>query len=123
MKGINTVRDLLEKMEEHKSVRIMDEWGENEKTYNSVKEALEADDIYMAMGVDGFRDSSYFNGTDIDIWAIFRVCSECGEPMIEGYIVGDGDTYYCSDECLHKHYTDEEWDEMYENYEGYYTEW
>lgn len=118
MKGINTVRDLLEKMEEHKSVRIMDEWGENEKVYNSVKEALEADEIYMAMDVDGFKD-----GTELEVWAIFRVCSECGEPMIEGYCVGDGWAYYCSDECLHKHFTDEEWEEAYENDEGYWTTW
>lgn len=118
MKGINIVRDLLEKMEEHKSVKIMDEWGENEKTYNSVKEALEADEIYMAMDVDGFKD-----GAELEVWAIFRVCSECGEPMIQGYCVDDGEAYYCSDECLHKHFTDEEWEEAYEEGWGYWTTW
>lgn len=120
MKGINTVRDLLEKMEERKSVTIMDEWGENEKVYKTVKEALEADEIYMAMDVDGFKD-----GMDsVEVWAIFRVCSECGEPMIEGYCVGGGFAYYCSDECLHKHFTDEEWYEACEEDEDcYWTTW
>ncbi len=41
-----------------------------------------------------------------------RSCSECGRPVFEGYIVWDGAEYYCSDECLHKHYTSEQWKEM-----------
>lgn len=52
-----------------------------------------------------------------------RVCSECGKPMIDGYVVYDGEEYYCSDECLHKHFTEDEWGEMYESDCGYYTEW
>ena len=41
-----------------------------------------------------------------------RTCSECGKAMAQGYVVGGGDEYYCSDECLHKHYSEEEWEEM-----------
>ena len=37
----------------------------------------------------------------------FRICEECGSPMIEGYVVYGCNTY-CSDECLHKHFSDEE---------------
>ena len=58
----------------------------------------------------------------------FRVCSECGDVMIDGYVINDGDEYYCCDECLHKHYTEEEYLNLY--YDGdfdgestYYTQW
>lgn len=54
-----------------------------------------------------------------------RTCSECGKSMNSGYCINNGEEYYCSDECLHKHYTDEEYDEMYDdgNGDSYYTEW
>lgn len=44
-----------------------------------------------------------------------RICSECGKAFQEGFMVEGGLEYYCSDECLHKHYTEEEWLEMYDN--------
>ena len=68
---------------------------------------------------------------DVDFWDslsehldCFRVCDECGKPMIEGYVV-DGATTYCSDECLHKHLSDEEFKELYDNGNGdtYWTTW
>lgn len=54
-----------------------------------------------------------------------RYCDECGELMWDGYCIENGMEYYCSDECLHKHYTEEEWDEMYDegNGDSYYTDW
>lgn len=54
-----------------------------------------------------------------------RTCSECGKDMTEGYCIENGLEYYCSDECLHKHYTDDEYNELYDNGYGdsYYTEW
>lgn len=54
-----------------------------------------------------------------------RNCSECNKVMIEGYVVNGGEEYYCSDECLHKNYTAEQWVKMYDNGEGesYYTQW
>jgi len=54
-----------------------------------------------------------------------RVCDECGKGMDEGYCVGGGDEYYCSEECLHKHITKEEWVELYAEGEGdsYWTTW
>ena len=54
-----------------------------------------------------------------------RKCSECGKAMSEGYCIDYGLEYYCSDECLHKHYTDEEYKEMYDdgNGDSYWTEW
>lgn len=53
-----------------------------------------------------------------------RICDECGEVMTEGYVIGGTLEYYCSDECLHKHYTEEEWKEMYtDDGDNYWTSW
>ena len=50
---------------------------------------------------------------------------KCGKDMDEGYYIDNGLEYYCSDECLHKHYTEEEYEEMYDDSNGYsyWTEW
>ena len=69
--------------------------------------------------------------TDADFWEslseeldCFRICDECGKPMIVGYVV-NGDDTYCSDECLHKHLTDEKFNELYDdgNSYTYWTTW
>lgn len=58
-----------------------------------------------------------------------RTCSVCGKKMLKGYVVGGGDEYYCSKECLHKVYSEEECEELFEgadtddNEENYYTDW
>lgn len=54
-----------------------------------------------------------------------RRCSHCSKPMSSGYCIENGLEYYCSDECLHKHYTDEEYNSLYNdgNGDSYWTEW
>lgn len=55
-----------------------------------------------------------------------RKCDCCGSGFNEGYVIDNGAEYYCSKDCLHKHYTEEEFLSMYgEDGEGdsYYTEW
>ena len=54
-----------------------------------------------------------------------RTCSHCGKGMREGYCINAGEEYYCSDECLHEHYTEEEYLELYDdgNGDSYWTEW
>ncbi len=53
-----------------------------------------------------------------------RRCSECGKIMRSGYCVDMGVAYYCSEECLHSDFTDEEWKkECEDNDQSYYTEW
>ena len=54
----------------------------------------------------------------------FRICDECGKPMIEGYLVDGCDTY-CSEECLHTHISDEDFNKRYNNGDGdtYWTTW
>lgn len=60
---------------------------------------------------------------ELDIEVDYRICTECGRKMMSGYCVGDGLEYYCSDDCLHKNYTDEEWTDIYNSDWGYWTEW
>ena len=53
-----------------------------------------------------------------------RRCSECGKLMREGYCADMGVAYYCSKDCLHSDFTDEEWAEECEsNDQSYFTEW
>jgi hypothetical protein len=54
-----------------------------------------------------------------------RKCSECGKGMNEGYCIEQGTDYYCSDECLNKHISPKDWDELYDdgNGDSYWTEW
>lgn len=71
------------------------------------------------------------NGKEYEWWndlkfirGDLRICNECGKIMKQGYCIDGGVEYYCSDECLHKHYTEEEWNEMYEDGgDSYWTEW
>lgn len=68
---------------------------------------------------------------DTDFWDrlseeldCFRICEECGRPMIEGFVV-DGCNAYCSEECLHKHISEDDYREAYNNGNGdtYWTTW
>lgn len=53
-----------------------------------------------------------------------RVCSECKSAMVEGYCIEGDQAYYCSETCLHKHYTEKEYEDLYEEGgETYYTSW
>ena len=63
-----------------------------------------------------------------------KICSECKDEMCEGYYIRGHpkNEYYCSEKCLHKHYTPEEWKKMYdeahdeEHYDGdacYWSTW
>lgn len=51
-----------------------------------------------------------------------RVCDVCHRGMNEGFLIY-GSEYYCSDECLATVYTDEEYNAIYDNDDGYWTEW
>jgi len=54
-----------------------------------------------------------------------RKCDHCSKGMDDGYTVNEGEEYYCSNECLHKYYTEDEWADMHDNGDGdsYWTEW
>lgn len=53
-----------------------------------------------------------------------RTCSICGAEMTEGYCFEGGLAYYCSDDCLHHDFTDDEWQAECETCEdSYWTTW
>lgn len=70
-------------------------------------------------------DLAIKEGMEEDDEEDIRKCSECNTPMKEGYCISGGCEYYCSDECLHKHISPDEWIELYDdgNSDSYYTEW
>lgn len=85
------------------------------------------------MTLNGKEKESFLSELDTYDEYGLRVCSECGNFMIEGYVAGDD--YYCSDECRlegYKKLTDGDEQEanllilkdFTENEdECYYTEW
>lgn len=69
--------------------------------------------------------------TDASFWETlsefldcFRICEECGKPMIEGFVI-NGHNTYCSNNCLHKHFTNDEYVYLYNNgnSDTYWTVW
>ena len=54
-----------------------------------------------------------------------RQCDECGSGMNEGFVVNDGDEYFCSDKCLHEKYSKKDWKRMYGSgdSDSYWTDW
>lgn len=50
-----------------------------------------------------------------------KICSECKKELKSGFVIDDGDEYYCSEECLHKHYTPEEYEKMVKNSKTEFT--
>lgn len=54
-----------------------------------------------------------------------RICTACGKGMVSGYCIEMGEAYYCSDACLEKEMTREEFLELYNegNGDSYWTTW
>ena len=52
-----------------------------------------------------------------------RICNECKKEMSSGYCIADGEEYYCSDKCLYKNMTKQEYDKLYKDNYAYWTEW
>ncbi len=51
-----------------------------------------------------------------------RTCSDCEDPMWDGHVINDGVEYYCTD-CIKKHYTKQEREDMYNADTQYYIQW
>lgn len=102
-----------------------------EYTNKDVYEFLAAECKYNPELWKEFGEGITTHTEDADFWDslseeldCFRICEECGKPMIEGYLVDGCDTY-CSDECLHQHITVEEYQTLYNDGDGdtYWTNW
>lgn len=54
-----------------------------------------------------------------------RQCSDCNKLMVEGYVIENGESYYCSDKCLENNMSRAEFEELYDVGDGdsYYTQW
>ena len=52
-----------------------------------------------------------------------RTCTCCGNEMWSGYVIRDGEEYFCSDDCLWGWYSRDEYDELCQIDEAYWTEW
>jgi len=52
-----------------------------------------------------------------------RICGVCKKEITEGFCIGDGDEYFCSEECLNKCYSDKEYNRMYDDGLAYWTTW
>ena len=54
-----------------------------------------------------------------------RKCDHCGKLFNDGYCIEGGEGYYCSKQCLNCNYTDEEFEELYDDGKGdsYCTTW
>lgn len=52
-----------------------------------------------------------------------RECTNCGKDMASGYVIDDGLEYFCDDDCLHSHYSPEEYEELFDQDAAYWTEW
>lgn len=83
-------------------------------------------EVILRMLVDDFIDNGDIQEAvdELDLEHI-RCCSECGKPMYEGFCIENGADYYCSEECLHKHISEEEYDKLYDDGKGdsYWTSW
>lgn len=53
----------------------------------------------------------------------YRECTNCHSLMQEGYCIHDGEEYFCCDDCLHGWYSEEEYEELCEQDEAYWTQW
>ena len=52
-----------------------------------------------------------------------RICCKCGKELVtDGFVFGDGEKYYCSEDCLFEDYTEQEYIDMYEDGYAYWTE-
>ena len=90
------------------------------------REGFERDDsIFPDIFPDVQPYENVFSFDDERIkWA--RKCDECSLGMNAGYVINGGEEYYCSETCLHKHYSQLEFAEMAGDdgeADTYYTEW
>ena len=83
-------------------------------------------EVILRMLVDDFIDNGNIQEAidELDLEHV-RCCSECGKPMYEGFCIENGAEYYCSEECLHKNISEEEYTKLYDDGRGdsYWTSW
>ncbi len=101
------VQHLVEAEDEKEAKQMMRDW-----------ETIKAEIIE-------YLDEEWGETEITDVWVYAqRLCSECWKGMKEWYCIDWWEAYYCSDECLHKHITADERDEMdHDEWDSCWTEW
>lgn len=106
---------------------LMDEedndWGVGSYDFEeAMKKALDMN----AYGVAVIDEGSDPICTGIEYCEQYKICSDCGALIQEGYVTDNWDEsfIYCED-CQWKHYTHEEWEQLYDFNDDayYYTQW
>ena len=99
----------------------------NKEVYEFLTEECRQDaDLWAEFGegiLSRTNDADFWEGLSEHL-DCFRICEECGKPMIEGYVVNGCNTY-CSEECLHEHVSEEDYIALYKDGESdtYWTTW
>lgn len=75
--------------------------------------------IWLLEGADKVQRQNFVDGFDINA---IKVCDQCGAFMTQGYIIEDW-LYFCSEKCLHHHYSPAEYDALYDADLAYWTDW
>lgn len=97
-------------------------WSFGSTSYDEAVERLqERGSGHIEVLMDGEHDMDV-ELEDVDHW---RQCSVCGALVCSGYFVEAEFSYeyYCSEQCLHEKYTEEEYNEMYEEDTAFWTDW
>ena len=78
--------------------------------YDNNREITDIDLCYIVETLRGIKDG--------------RHCYECGiENFENGYVIYDGEEYYCSSKCLYTNYSEDEYQRMYEEGIAHWTQW
>ena len=83
---------------------------------------------YTDKAIRDFMDSKLSDVEEVLPEIGLRVCTQCGDLHAEGYFFEGDTTYYCSEECMLKEVTMDEYMELYELSEeghdgAFYTQW
>lgn len=123
---LGNIKDVISEVENEMKKDIDMCFVDQEELLKDLKELEPIADIVM-INYDNPMGYTidYWDSNDIVKQENKRYCSVCGKEMTEGYYNEDEFQYYCSDECLHKDYTDEEYNELYDEGRGnfYWTSW
>lgn len=123
---LGNIKDVIKQVETEMKKDIDMCFVDQEELLKDLKELEPIADIVMVNYDNPMGYTiDYWSNNDIVKQEDKRYCSICGKEMTEGYYNEDEFQYYCSDECLHKDYTDEEYNKLYDNGNGnfYYTSW
>lgn len=107
------------------SISIMAKEYKNEDVYEFLaEECRHYPDLWNEFGegiLSHVEDAGFWESLSNHLDCL-RVCDECGRPMVDGFVFESGE-HYCSEECLYKHVSPEEYIKLYEEGDSSWTTW